>query len=83
MVEHYIVSGALFRVEELPEFIHPAYMVYAQESDNISGAGTAIVARADVIAVSDITMVCRYRKMATYFLCHRSMGLLAVPYQEN
>ncbi len=34
MAEHYIASGALFWLEELQEFIHPAYMVYARESDS-------------------------------------------------
>ena len=34
MAEPFIASGALFRVKDSPEYLHPAYMVYSRESDN-------------------------------------------------
>jgi DNA-binding transcriptional LysR family regulator len=34
MAQPFIEAGTLFRVQGSPEFIHPAYMVYARESDN-------------------------------------------------
>lgn len=35
MAESFIAAGSLFRVQGSPEFVHPAYMVYPRESDNI------------------------------------------------
>lgn len=35
MAEPFITSGQLFRVKQSPEFIHPAYMVYPRETDNL------------------------------------------------
>lgn len=34
MAEPFIAAGSLFRVQDSPEFIHPAYMVYPREADN-------------------------------------------------
>lgn len=34
MAEPFIATGALFRVNGSPEFVHPAYMVYPRETDN-------------------------------------------------
>jgi DNA-binding transcriptional LysR family regulator len=35
MAEPFLAAGSLFRVQESPEFVHPAYMVYPRETDNI------------------------------------------------
>ena len=35
MAESFIAAGSLFRVQGSPEFVHPAYMVYPRETDNI------------------------------------------------
>jgi hypothetical protein len=39
MAAHYIVSGLLFQVEGSPEFVHPAYMVYARIGQYGDGTG--------------------------------------------
>lgn len=36
MAEPFVNAGTLYRVENSPEFIHPAYMVYPREYDNIA-----------------------------------------------
>jgi DNA-binding transcriptional LysR family regulator len=35
MAEPFIAAGSLYRVKGSPEFVHPAYMIYPRETDNI------------------------------------------------